>query len=259
MSDPHAPPVLRPAQTLAVGRWRVLEFTELSSTHDVAAALPPWHAVRAGRQHAGRGRFQRTWISDEGGLWISAVVPFSTRIRGWEALPLVVGWVVIAMIRDFGVTDIRMRWPNDIMVTDCKLAGLLVERPQPDRASVGLGLNVLNRPDHHDVALRTQATRLADHVSPPPSLHEVTAQFLHRLEGAVQEWLDGGFAPFADRVNTLWRKPSPVRLELDGQDVSGDFEGVTSDGSLRLRDDTGTVSSFQATQVKQLVELTIPS
>ena len=246
------------AAMTTVGPWRVLDYEVVDSTHDVAASLDIWHAVRARRQTAGRGRFQRTWVSDEGGLWLSAVVPLPTHIPGWEALPLVAGWVVVETVRALGVSGLRMRWPNDIMVGSRKLAGLLVERPSVDRAVIGIGLNVTNTPVSQNNALECCVARLAEVMKlPPPSLSDLTARLLDGLRTAVGELHAGGFAAFTERVNALWRRPSAVQLDLDGRSVCGWFEGITETGAIRLAEDGGTRSTFLAHQVTQLKELEI--
>lgn len=242
----------------AVGPWRILECEEVASTLDVAAALDPWWAVRARRQTAGRGRFNRSWVSDEGGLWISAVVPLSTSIPGWEALPLVAGWAVVDTVRSLGVSGVRMRWPNDIMVGDRKLAGLLVERPAPGRAVIGIGLNVTNDPGSQNNAIKCCVTRLAEVADrPPPPLSELAEGLLYRLHGAVLEWHAGGFAALADRVNSLWRRPSAVQLDLNQGSLRGWFEGVTESGAIRLAEVGGAVVTYPAHEVTQLKELEI--
>jgi BirA family biotin operon repressor/biotin-[acetyl-CoA-carboxylase] ligase len=55
--------------------WRVTRHDEVGSTNDLAGKLPGWHAVVAKRQLQGRGRYRRSWVSDEGGIWFSAVLP----------------------------------------------------------------------------------------------------------------------------------------------------------------------------------------
>ena len=241
---------------IKVGGWVVHEHEVVSSTHDLAVSLPPWHAVRAHRQTGGRGRFGRTWVSDPGGLWLSAVVPLSTNISGWEALPLVAGWAVIDAVRSLGACGLRMRWPNDVMIGDRKLAGLLVERPRTEGAVIGVGLNVTNDPASQDNALQCYVTRLVEVLEGgTPSLRDLTVLLLERLKGAVEELHAGGLAAFAERIDALWRRPSAVQLELDDQVVTGWFEGITGNGALRLRHDDGERTTFPAYQVKQLKEL----
>ena len=104
--------------------WHVHEIATTHSTNLVAAKFSAWEAVRADRQTAGRGRFQRGWVSDEGGLWLSAVVPTGPNAAEWRALPLAVGLAVCNALKSIGLSRYRVRWPNDVLVDDRKLAGL---------------------------------------------------------------------------------------------------------------------------------------
>jgi BirA family biotin operon repressor/biotin-[acetyl-CoA-carboxylase] ligase len=93
--------------------WTVWEYDSVTSTNLVAAELPAWSAVRAETQTAGRGRFQRKWVSDRGGLWLSAVVP--TPSPNGRILPLLAGVAVCDVLYGLGVRHLRLRWPNDVM------------------------------------------------------------------------------------------------------------------------------------------------
>src|SRR5438874_11399662 len=113
---------------MSFGRWTMHDYAVVSSTNLVAASLPAWHAVRAETQPAGRGRFQRRWVSDLGGLWLSAVVPVPAKSASSGLLPLLAGLAVAEALVRIGVAEIRMRWPNDLLVGQGKLGGLLLDQ-----------------------------------------------------------------------------------------------------------------------------------
>lgn len=238
----------------AVPPWVVQRRELVGSTNDEAAALPAWHAVLAERQTGGRGRWQRPWVSDAGGLWLSAVVPTSPADARWAALPLAAGVVVAETLRQLGVPRLRLRWPNDLLVGDRKIAGLLVEQFRPGTAVVGVGINVRNRPESQDSALVGCVTRLAEWLDPVPSVETVTTALLERLQRTVGEMQAGGFEVLVERVNALWDAPRHVVLELDHGRVEGRFEAVDGRGRLRLRDADGTWRDFEPHQVRMLRE-----
>src|SRR5690606_14502638 len=80
--------------------WTLHTTHEIGSTNSAAAKLPAWHAVRDDLQTDGRGRTGRRWVSDEGGLWLSAVVPCPGQRSRWAILPLAAGWAIIGALRD---------------------------------------------------------------------------------------------------------------------------------------------------------------
>src|SRR5690348_7055319 len=107
--------------------WTIHELVSVGSTNLVAASLQPWHAVRAETQTAGRGRFDRAWISDQGGLWLSAVIPAPPPDIALEGLPLLAGLALCEALAELGAGPLRLRWPNDVLVHERKLAGLLLD------------------------------------------------------------------------------------------------------------------------------------
>jgi BirA family biotin operon repressor/biotin-[acetyl-CoA-carboxylase] ligase len=235
--------------------WLLHELPLASSTNLAAAELSPWEAVRAGRQTAGRGRFQRGWISDEGGLWLSAVVPTGPKAADARALPLVAGLAVCDALRSVGLTQFRLRWPNDVLVGDRKLAGLLVDQFVLGRAVAGIGINVFNQPETRDPALKNQTARLADLMDAPPELPRLTRAVLSSLRLVVVQFHAGGFASLLPRVNSLWGGPRQVELDLDGPLRRGTFAGVNQEGQLLLLDGPGQPAAYHAHQVRHLKEI----
>jgi BirA family biotin operon repressor/biotin-[acetyl-CoA-carboxylase] ligase len=242
-------------QSIAVDGWKLREYPVVGSTNLVAAGFGAWEAVRADRQTLGRGRFQRNWVSDEGGLWLSAVVPTDTEGHAGRTLPIAVGLTVCDTLRGFDVHSLRMRWPNDVMVGDHKLAGLLIDQFTNGLAVVGIGINVMNRPEASDPGLKNQTTRLADLVFETPSIREITALLLRNLRRMVNHLATGNFQALPPGVNELWGGSRRVELDLDGVIRSGRFAGVDETGRLRLLDESGTATVFEPWQVRHLQEL----
>lgn len=250
--DCHGSPAVR-----QFGRWTLHEYPETDSTNLRAAALPGWHAVRSDRQTAGRGRFQRSWVSDEGGLWLSMVLPVTGAAA--RLLPLAAGLAVCDAVQACGLRDIRLRWPNDVLVSERKLAGLLIDQFVPGLAVAGVGLNVNNSPEEHDVALRGRTARLADLIEPVPTLTELTHLVLRSVERIAEQLVASGAALLLPRINALWRAPYKVQLDLDGRLVDGQFEGVDAAGHLQLRAGaSGALHHFEPHQVRLLREIQDP-
>jgi BirA family transcriptional regulator, biotin operon repressor / biotin---[acetyl-CoA-carboxylase] ligase len=151
---PAASPALRAdALTEAVagdadGLWtsvRVVASTGSTNADLLSGGGPEGQVLVAEEQTAGRGRAGRTWVSRPGlSLTFSvllrpASVPPSA--RGW--LPLLTGVAVAAGVRSAAGVEASLKWPNDVLVGDRKLAGILAEQSQDGGAVVvGVGLNV---------------------------------------------------------------------------------------------------------------------
>ena len=235
--------------------WHLHEYKVVTSTNLVAAGLSPWTAVRADVQTNGRGRFQRTWISDLGGLWLSAVVPVSKDPLMRRALPLGTGLAMCNALRELNVHSLRLRWPNDVLIDNRKLAGLLIDQFVPGLAVVGIGINVSNEPEKLDGTLANSIARLADLLPNPPKLRQLAVLILRHLRIVLTDLDRNGAASLFVQVNELWDAPRRVELDLDGVVRKGLFTGIDDAGRLVLSEAEGNLSFYDAHQVRHLTEI----
>jgi BirA family biotin operon repressor/biotin-[acetyl-CoA-carboxylase] ligase len=148
-----------------------------------------------------------------------------------------------------------MRWPNDVLVGDRKIAGLLLDQFTAALVVAGIGINVFNQPETEDPMLRGQTARLADLLCSPPSLSELTAHVLRHLSRVLLQMESRGFQSLLPRVNALWGAPRKIELDLDGQFCRGTFAGVDQNGNLLLSDESGVQAAYAAHQVRHLQEI----
>jgi BirA family transcriptional regulator, biotin operon repressor / biotin---[acetyl-CoA-carboxylase] ligase len=230
------PPILAPLIN-QVG-WTISLHSVVGSTNDIAASRPGWNAVIADTQTGGRGRYRRTWVSDEGGIWLSAVLPTPGPASDWSILPLAAGWAVREALSSLGVHDLRLRWPNDVMVGPAKLAGILVERFRPGTAVIGLGLNYLNHPEAEDTSLSGLVVRLADLLPVLPPRQEIIDAILAHLARAQKLIAAQSLAQLLPTLNEAWTG-GRVSLELHGSPspLVGKLVAVDASGNLEIHPD----------------------
>jgi BirA family biotin operon repressor/biotin-[acetyl-CoA-carboxylase] ligase len=172
----------------------------------------------------------------------------------WRALPLVVGLAVCHALRESGIAGLRMRWPNDVLVADRKLAGLLLDQFAPGSTVAGIGVNVSNNPAAVDPALANSAVTLAELLPHPPPLPALTRAILVSLRCAIGIVQASGLSSLLPEINDLWGGPREVELDLDGQLRRGSFAGVDAQGRLLLGSGPGA-EAFSPHQVRHLKEL----
>lgn len=253
-----ATPRIAGAETRHSDGWTIHTVEEVGSTNSLAQEVPAWHAVRARIQTAGRGRVGHQWVSNRGGLWVSAVLPCPLDEPVWRYFSLAVGWTLIRALREKGVTDIRLRWPNDLMVGRRKLAGILLERTRSESVVVGVGLNVFNTPESAQPELAGTTTRLVDYVDEPGLLENLTLWLLRALRVGFEALKDRGFPAIASELNAEWIIPRRVQLNLAGVSapVRGHFVGIDPEGKLRLiLEHDSREHRYDANQVSLLTEL----
>jgi BirA family transcriptional regulator, biotin operon repressor / biotin---[acetyl-CoA-carboxylase] ligase len=237
--------------------WVLHEYPCVDSTNPIAGKLPGWHAVRAERQVAGRGRTGRNWVSDQGGLWLSAVLPAPGPRAKWAILPLAAGWAVINALEKLGVSGLRLRWPNDVLLGKRKLAGLLVEQYRPELAVVGIGVNVNNRPSEHDAQLVGRSISLSEIIGSPVRLEQIASVVLGALREA-QEIIDADRFPEIVRlINAHWDPQREAELTFNNSDapLRSRLLGVDGAGRLNVELPGGERRLLEASDVALLREL----
>jgi BirA family biotin operon repressor/biotin-[acetyl-CoA-carboxylase] ligase len=265
--DLSRPPLRQAAlrRALAVGGpWASLDVVPAtgSTNADLAAA------VRAGRadhgavlttddQQAGRGRRDRSWTAPPRS---AVAVSFFVRPDGvpralWSWLPLAVGLGVSdALVRVAGL-DARLKWPNDVLVQEQKICGVLaevVEHPGGAGVVVGVGLNVSQRreelpvPTATSMALSGGATTDRDTVL-RSVLRAVGDRYESWVAASGQPRTSGVAAAYRERCSTIGRV---VRVDLPGgQPLHGEAEGVDDEGRLLVREAGGRLHALAAGDV----------
>jgi len=225
--------------TSFVGRW--LEYrAALGSTQNLARELAQAGAaegtvVLAGRQTAGQGRLERFWVSPRGGLYLTVVLrPSAEHLK---ALVIIAGLAVARGIERLAGLKTSLKWPNDVLVGERKIAGILSESElvgeNVSHALVGIGVNVNvdMTPYPQSAPLATSVmTELGREVSrealAASILNEFEALYLAARAGEPihEEW--------RARLGTLGKD---VRVRFGERVEEGLAEDVDSDGNLILR------------------------
>jgi BirA family biotin operon repressor/biotin-[acetyl-CoA-carboxylase] ligase len=234
LTDPGAP-----------APWRVEILDESPSTNAYVAERaragePPGLVVVTEHQTAGRGRLDRSWETPRGvALTFSLLAtPGDVPLARWPWLPLLTGLAVVDAVRDVAGLEATLKWPNDVMAGDGKLAGILVElveHPAGAAAVVGVGLNVSATRDELPVESATSlAVEGAADVDRTVLLGAVLAAFSTRYDGWVGAGGEGLRSSYREACSTLGRE---VRADLPGGDtVTGTAVDVDDEGRLHVDD-----------------------
>lgn len=227
----------------------VIHLPETDSTNAEAmrqalagAATPLW--IRADRQTRGRGRSGRPWQSDHtGNLYASLLLGLNCRPETAAQLALVTGVAVIDAIRslnaDNNMCNLRLKWPNDILIGNAKAGGILIESTRHRgilTAVIGIGLNLMGSPSDTGRAV----TSLNMH-----NIHADPQLMLSHLQQHMDRWLgiwqEG--AGFGASRQAWTARATPVGTELTVNAgvglVSGTFQGLDDDGALLLQTSSG--------------------
>lgn len=193
-------------------------------------------------QTKGRGRQGRSWINRQGEcLMFSLGWAFDKPQYELGSLALVVALACRRALADIGL-DVNIKWPNDLVVANDKLAGILIETARVDNktvAVIGIGINFV-LPKEVENATSVQAlfqTASKQGVSVKTLLNAVLAQ----LDALLNEYAQNGFASCVGEYDAANRDTDrPVLLLQEGRVVhEGVVKGVDAQGALRLQTDKG--------------------
>lgn len=186
----HSPDVPYPWE-FAGREDKIVYHQVLSSTMDAAKQLArrgcsDFTTVIAGSQTSGRGRLSRQWLSDKGGLYFTMVLRpdlppvLSFRVGFLASLTLA------RLLNEMFEIDVRVKWPNDLLVNEQKLCGMLseleAEADQVKFINVGIGLNINNDPS----AIEPTATSLKMILGHKVSKKEILSRYLDLFEAQMQ-------------------------------------------------------------------------
>lgn len=237
-------------------KWKVKEVEECESTFNVARKLPAWTVVTTQRQTRGRGRFNRAWIGNTGGLWATYNLPLDPAVkRHWGVLPLVAGAAVIEALKSYHIDNLRLRWPNDVLVGRSKLAGILVERPSTEMASIGIGINMFNDISGMQGITADPVTRMCDELPACPSVKKFRTLLGDVLAEMFDYFVESGLEGVMPMLEAAWGDPRPVVAITDTERLVGHFVGVEYDGSPILRKADGSTFTVPGITVNRLKEL----
>lgn len=205
-----------------------------------AGEVVGWTLVSAAEQTTGRGRLGRGWASPIGNAYTSFVVPKDGRAewrRPWLigfALALAIADTVGPLVED--EAEIRLKWPNDVLVGGGKISGILIESAGAHHLVAGIGVNVASHPD----GTPYPATHIDRHRSRPVDLEAVIARLATAVHGRVETWLDCGFSAIrTDYLALSHRHGEALRVRNGAAETTeGRFVDLDADGLLLL--DTGS-------------------
>lgn len=227
--------------------WQAQAETELSPVTEPR----PGTVVVARHQTAGRGRQGRFWL-DCGGLHLSVVVP-GHRAAFERGFSVWLGLQTVLVLREEVHVDARLKWPNDIVVGDRKLGGILLEttgRGEAARVVAGLGLNLDTRRDEFPAALQGMATSVFLERGSAPRPGDLAGRILTRVEAALDDFGRHGWTPFRPALACLDALlGQTVELNTARGPVRGRAVGLDDEGRLLLEQGDGKIRPYRGGEV----------
>ena len=240
-------------------RDRLHVFDEIDSTSNFLSAIEgdsdrDGAVCLAERQTGGRGRRGRSWVAS---AYSNVLMSMAWRFEGGPAmvsgLSLAAGVAVIESLQELGITGVGLKWPNDVLWQQRKLAGLLLdvqgEANGPTSVVLGLGMNVHIRKEDR-AHIDQPWVDLASIIGTSIDRNELTAILIRDLEDMFGEFARSGLTSFAQR----WQQAhlyhgEPVRILRGNEVIEGIVVGIEETGAIQLQDHSGKIRSYHSGEI----------
>ena len=205
----------------------------LPSTNDyllnLASTSPtilPKTAVLAETQTNGKGRQGRNWVSPAGNLYLSLYWPFKCSLEDLYGLSLVVGIAIARVLKNNGLHDVQLKWPNDIYWQNHKMGGILIETKSNKfgviDTIIGIGLNIVDMSSQsHNIDQKFVS--LENALERTISLNLLVPQLLIELNDILTQFTQLGFDAFVAE----WQSLDAKIASKSGDNLDG-IEQITS-------------------------------
>lgn len=224
--------------------WTFVELDEVGSTQAVAKDLaskgaPEGTTVVAKSQSSGGGRVGRSWFSPAGGLYMSFILR-PENVQHPELITLFTSLAVVQGVKHATGLATKIRWPNDIMVGQKKLGGVIAEaqsyKQEITQIVVGIGVNC-NAPVPSSSVSGTEATSLAQELGREFEIQELRNAVLDAFSALYARWkASENLVPlWVESVGTIG-KSVKAKMKTGETLFSCDAVGVDSDGGLVVSD-----------------------
>jgi BirA family biotin operon repressor/biotin-[acetyl-CoA-carboxylase] ligase len=227
------------------------QFGSLNSTNSHAFELANLRQISHGeiiladQQSQGRGRQNRNWISPLGNLYFSLVL--QPKIAA-QKIPQISFLAIVALGQAVeklvGMSNlINFKWPNDLLIGQKKVAGLLLEskiaQQNCEFVIVGIGVNIDSKPENTifpAASLKDFSAEILPEILPEISAENLLKNFLDEFEKIYQNWLDFGF----ENIRKIWLKKAyrlgkKISIKPDQKQLEGVFLDLDLDGNLLLK------------------------
>lgn len=185
-------------------------------------------------QTKGRGRNNRNWISEKGNLMFSVLIKDEQLFDKYKALSIVSAYTIIESLKELGINNLSIKWPNDVYYQSNKLCGILLESVSTDRLNcliIGIGLNV--NTDNFQ----------GDYIIEPTSLKKITGKNtdIDLLKDLIFDKLVGNLKlvkndyDFYSKIKELdYLKNKKVFANINNKKEEVTVKGIDYDYSLKI-------------------------
>lgn len=228
--------------------FKLCYFKTLTSTNDEAKRLAKKGLdkiiVIADKQTKGRGRFNREWVSGLGGLYMTIVLKENNLDKA-RYLTLIAAVSVVKTIQKLTKLNALVKWPNDVLINDKKICGILIETisGKENYALVGIGINVNQQTFNKNISNKAVSLNIITHQN--YNLNKITKIIINNFNSLYKHYKSKNYK----KIIGIWKNCSHtlgkrVKVKAISGVYFGEAVGVDNDCNLILRLDNGKLKKI---------------
>ncbi len=229
-------------------------YEEVKSTNDTAREFAENDAqegtvVIASHQTAGRSRKRTDWASPEGGIYMTMILRPDVTLLEASKLTIVTGVAIAKTLHDRFDIDVGIKWPNDLLIDNKKICGILTEavtsKDVLDAVLVGVGVDVNTKEEDMPDKIQDVATSVKKETNIIYNRAAIMREFFIIFEELYEEFKNDNFK----HIISEWRRLSSttgnrVKVYKDGKALVADAVGITNNGALIIETDDGKLKKI---------------
>lgn len=223
----------------------LFSFDSVTSTNDIAKKLaeldfPEGTAAMAGRQTKGRGRLERKWISPDGeNIYVSIVLRPKINCNDIPFLSILGAVGVAKTIKEFYKGQVLIKWPNDVLVKEKKISGILSElktnADNVEHVIMGIGVNLNSSLKNFDEDLKKISISLSIATGKKANRELFLEKLFENLKKLYKDYQKGIKTKILKMANDiLFKKNKTVSIAVGDKTIKAVIKEINNDGSLRL-------------------------
>ena len=216
-------------------KYHLVHFKEIDSTNNYLKnsyqLLDDFTFAVADYQSHGKGRNDRVWQSNSGeNLMFSFLIKNKELINKAESFSILTAVEVASLIEKYDIDNVSIKWPNDILIGDKKVCGILLEGQVPDYLVIGVGLNINQKEFPDD--LRRPATSLSLEAKQPFDIEELKERLFSNIVNNFSNIKNEEYLEYFRQHNYLQNKR--VRVVINNQVFIGEVVGIDDNFCLQV-------------------------
>lgn len=221
--------------------WKCIRINECASTNAqlkkvLESGQENWGVILStSHQKSGRGRHEGSWHSPKGNIAMSLALPLFPEKHLSYQLNLVAALSLTKILRAHGFAACELKWPNDVLIRNLKVAGILSEICG-NTAIVGIGINLNSTRSDFPFELQDRLTTLRDERGSSLVEEKLITDFLHGFHSDLLVYYQNGLSALKTEIDSVLAHVGKiVTVQEPGEDgVTGRFLGIAENGFLKI-------------------------